>query len=121
MRALLPAYLAALLLIVVVPDGGTGTALNDVTVGCLRLDYILHALLFIPLVPLWRLGYPDVPLWFVFSAGIVIAATMEGIQHMLPYRAFNILDLAGNLVGVGLGGVSAAILSYKLMIEKVSE
>ena len=43
-------YLMAILLLVVVPLGGLNTTLNNTSVIYFRLDYLLHALMFFPLV-----------------------------------------------------------------------
>lgn len=35
---------------------------------------------------------------------IVLAVVTEVVQLAVPYRAFNLFDMAANLVGIGLGG-----------------
>ncbi len=54
-RKLLTLYLMALLVMVTVP---LGNALNDIFIFELRLDYLVHVLVFTPVVVLWRLGFP---------------------------------------------------------------
>ena len=110
-KKLLVLYLMALTLIVVIPLGGFNMVLNHTTVICFRLDNFLHALMFIPLVVLWRLSFPKHHLWIVLTGGIFLASAMEGLQYLLPYRACNINDLLGNGVGV-LGGIVMGSMKY---------
>lgn len=35
--------------------------------------------------------------------GLVVSAFSEGIQHVLPYRTFNVNDVIANVVGIILG------------------
>ncbi len=105
-------YLSTIVLIVSIPLGNFNMVLNHTTVICFRLDYLLHALMFIPLVVLWRLSFPKHHLWIVLAGGLVLASAMEGIQYLLPYRAWNINDLLGNGVGVLLGGVPMGSMKY---------
>ena len=88
--------------------GESDIAFSDIVViDLLRLDYLLHALVFIPLVPLWRLALPGHPWWLVIISGLLFAACCEGIHFLLPYRSYNINDLLGNMVGVILGAMAA--------------
>jgi glycopeptide antibiotics resistance protein len=41
--------------------------------------------------------------WLLF--GILFAVFVEGIQYILPYRAFNVNDLVANIIGVVIGGI----------------
>ena len=61
-------YLPTLFLMTAAPLGGLKTTLTHTTVIHLRLDYLLHALMFMPLAPLWRLGFPRHPLWLIILA-----------------------------------------------------
>ncbi len=106
-RYLFFAYLVVVIGISVIPIGNSGS-LDSVTVlDLLRLDYLLHALAFIPLVPLWRLCFPGHSWWLVITGGIILASCCEWIQFWLPYRSYNINDLAGNIAGVLLGFIVA--------------
>jgi len=89
-KKLLMSYLIAIFLMMVLPSGGSSTALNSITVISLRLDYLLHALLFLPVVILCRLSFPKYPLWLILSLSIFLATGLEGVQSLLPYRAYNI-------------------------------
>ena len=75
----------------------------------IRLDYLLHVLLFVPWIILinwrWREKSRIELLMIMLVAGLLLAAISEGVQFILPYRSFNIFDLLSNFVGVGIGGV----------------
>ena len=96
-------YLIVLILLVAAPLNGFNTALNNTTVIYLRPDYLMHALLFLPLALLWQLSFPGHRLWLVLIIGLFLAASLEGLQYLLPYRAWNVNDLMSNGVGVALG------------------
>jgi glycopeptide antibiotics resistance protein len=94
---LLTIYLLVILLLVTLPLN-TANELNDITILQLRGDYFFHILLFLP--------------WFFFSGiynikkiywvliGLLFAAGSEGLQYLLPWRAYNVNDLLANMLGV---------------------
>ncbi len=109
-KSFLAAYIAVVLFIHVMHFGNVA-AINKIEVLDVRLDYLLHALVFMPWGVLVWLGF-DINfrqatgktfLWIL--AGIVFASVAEYIQYYLPYRAFNINDVAGNVSGILLGSV----------------
>jgi glycopeptide antibiotics resistance protein len=85
------------------------TTLTHATVIHLRLDYLLHALMLAPLAPLWRLGFPRHPLRLIIPAGLALAVGLEGVQYLLPYRAWFVIDAIGNGVGVLLSPLFLAM------------
>jgi len=93
----------------------TKAALNRTYVLSLRLDYLLHALQFIPWMVLirWRWKEKKSVGFFLLAlgAGLALAAVSEVVQLVLPYRSFNSIDLLANCVGLVLGG----IISWKMM------
>jgi len=93
----------------------TKVALNRAWVLHVRLDHLLHALLFIPWMVLlhWRWKEKRSVGFFMLALGVgfLLAGISEGAQYMLPYRSFNIFDLMANCVGLVLGGV----ISWKMM------
>jgi glycopeptide antibiotics resistance protein len=89
--------------------------LSNIMVLELRLDYLIHGFLFIPLMVLWRLAYPRNPWWMILSACLVLAAGLEGIHFLLSYRSWNINDMIGNITGVFLG---AALSGWLQRITK---
>jgi glycopeptide antibiotics resistance protein len=102
-KGLLGLYLVFLVVMVVVPLGELNTTLSDTFVFELRLDYLVHALVFVPVVVLWKLGFPGQSLWKIAGVGMVLAVGLEGVQYLLPYRSWNVNDAVGNVVGVVLG------------------
>jgi glycopeptide antibiotics resistance protein len=108
-RHLLFFYFLAIVGISVIPLGSDPFLSSVTVINILRLDYLLHALLFVPLVSLWRFGLPGHSLWIVMTGGLFLAAFCELIQLWLPYRGYNINDLIGNMTGVLLG---ALVLSF---------
>lgn len=118
-RSLLYFYLFSVAVLVTVPTGGADVALDEIHVGgTLRLDYLLHALIFIPLVPLWRAGRPDHPWWLIIGAGMLFAVCSELLHMVLPYRGYNINDLFANVAGVMAGTGLALGLSAKFILKK---
>jgi glycopeptide antibiotics resistance protein len=95
------------------PINGTDSALNNNYLLNIRWDYLLHALIYIPLYPLMLLNKRNRtkskinPILFTLS--IIIAISLEAIQYIIPWRAFNVNDMVGNVVGVGVGMVTTKI------------
>ena len=96
------------------PSGGNGLGLSSTTFLFIRADYILHMLLFVPLMVLVRLyldqqrivgvtRFNHVLLWVL--GGSIFAGLVEAIQYLLPYRSFNPVDMIFNVLGVLLGAV----------------
>ena len=118
-RSLLYLYLFFVAVLVTVPIGGADVALDEIHVGgTLRLDYLLHALMFIPFVPLWRTGRPDHPWWLIIGGGLMFAAVCELLHMVLPYRGYNIYDLFANVAGVMAGTGLALGLSAKFIPKR---
>ena len=61
--------------------------------------YPLHALMFMPLAPPWRLGFPRHSLRRITPAGLTLAIGLEGVQYLLTYRAWNENDAIGDGAG----------------------
>jgi glycopeptide antibiotics resistance protein len=107
LRYIFLAYLLFLFLIAIVPLNSTSeTALVDVFLVNIRLDYMLHSLLFIPWAFLYLLNFNAAKLYdkcIMVGAGLLMAFATEGIQYFLAYRSYNINDLLANFLGVLLG------------------
>ncbi len=111
MKTLFVAYTLLLFLVSVLPINSSGAAINHTFVVSIRLDYLLHCIIFIPWVFLLQRNHPfnfrsnliKTLGWLVI--GVLFALTMEAVQYFLPYRAFNINDLLANGLGVVLGFV----------------
>jgi VanZ family protein len=113
-KALLVIYVTLVVLLSVVPFSTPGTAFNDIHVLSLRLDYLLHLLVFIPVVPLWLHSWPAHPAWLVVALGLGLAAAAEGIHYFVPYRSYNVNDLLGNIMGVLLGAALMLLINRLL-------
>lgn len=104
-------YSIFLILISVLPINSSGSSINHTFVVSIRLDYLLHCAIFIPWVfliqKITRLSFGRFPkkTFVLLVAGVLFAFTMEAIQYILPYRAFNINDLLANGLGILLGSV----------------
>lgn len=100
----------------VIPLNSTSaTAMNHLHL-VIRLDYLLHAILFLP----WALiciitfrpsGWREKLL--LIAAGLLTAFATEGVQYFLTYRSYNINDLLANFLGVILGSIILFIIPTK--------
>ncbi len=103
-------------MLAILPINGTNSMLNNNYLLNIRWDYLLHALVYIPLVPLIMLNNkpkttnPKQKILNlkqgtlnIILISLIFAFSLEGVQYFLSYRAFNINDLVANGVGVGLG------------------
>jgi len=108
-KILLYSYSALLILLAILPINGEGSAINHTFVVSVRLDYLIHFAVYIPLVFLaqmsFDLNFRNVPSktlkWLIF--GILFATANEAVQYFIPYRSYNINDLVSNFIGVLLG------------------
>ncbi len=108
-------YLAVLILLAVLPLNGTNSILNNNYLLNIRWDYLLHALVYIPLVPIARRSFSvggnikhrtwntKLGTLNIIILSLLFAFSLEGVQYFLSYRAFNMNDLVANGIGVGLG------------------
>ena len=111
------AYLLILLLGSVLPINSGSSVLNDSYTLHIRWDYLLHALIYIPLPVLLGLlvrrfgkSWPRI---LIILNSVLLSAFLELVQMVLPYRAFNINDLVANGAGVALGSFVVLILLHK--------
>jgi glycopeptide antibiotics resistance protein len=102
-------YLIATILLAVLPINRAGE-LNDITIIRVRGDYFLHALMLIP----WAIFRPSATFWrrTWLLWGLLFAAAIEGVQYLLPYRAFNINDLIANSIGILLGSLVLSLFLF---------
>ncbi len=101
-------YLLILVLGSVLPLNN-GTTLNNTYVVELRSDYLLHAIVLLPLPVLLTLRFRNsTSLWGrVILVGLLMVIFCEGVQMLIPYRTFNINDLFANGIGVLIGLIPA--------------
>jgi VanZ family protein len=101
-RKLFLLYLFALIALSTLPLNKGDSAINHIFIVYLRLDYLLHALIYIPFLFLAGKTF-RIHTLLLLLAGILLAFALEAIQCLLPYRAFNINDMLANGIGVVLG------------------
>lgn len=110
-RILFYTYTILLVLVAVLPLNSGDDALNNMYVVSIRMDYILHFVIFLPWVYLLRMvsnkTFKTAPYKTVMLIllGLLFSASTELVQYFLTYRAFNINDLIANGLGVVLGSV----------------
>ena len=96
-------YLALILLLVILPlNNQENLILNNTYLVEIRLDHLLHGILFIPWLFIGS-RLRGMPLPLAIIGGLLLALSAEGLQYFLPYRAFNINDMISNAIGVFLG------------------
>ncbi len=105
-------YLTVLVTLSVIPLGSVSEELIDVTVIRIRGDYLLHMLVYLPIISLMLISFPKKKLLMVVLA-LVLGVGLEYFQMLLPYRAFNINDLVANVGGVVLGGVIFRLMAQR--------
>ena len=99
-------WLILLLLFNVFPLNRDGQQLSGQKVFALRLDYLLHSLTFSSFAGIWLLGKRLGVRWFErnealkFSLIVFVAAIVfELLQMFTPWRTFNWVDMAYNVIG----------------------
>lgn len=111
-RILSPVYFVCLALLMWLPMGFV--PLDNFVFG-IRMDHLVHASVYIPCAFFlmdWVLNSSKylrkglLQLWLV---GVGVSILTEGVQYLLPYRAFDVNDLCANIIGVTLGW---AIIGY---------
>ena len=122
LRLLFSGYLLFLFLIAVLPLNNISSGiLNNVFIIRIRLDYLLHSLLFIPWIILYSVTFRPEKIsekLTMVIAGLLMAFATEGVQYFLTYRAYNINDLLANFLGVLLGSFALLINLKKIRIKK---
>jgi VanZ family protein len=97
-------YLLILVLGSVLPLNN-GTTLNNNYIVEIRSDYLIHALVLLPLPVLLGLSLRNrTRIWIrIILLGFLMVVFCEGVQLLIPYRTFNINDLFANGVGAIIG------------------
>jgi VanZ family protein len=112
----------------IIPLGPINTTLSDNFTLNIRWDYLLHALVYLPLpVLIWLFQKKGSFLLDQSSSGsgrfwlllvlfpLFIASLFEALQLIIPYRSFNINDLFANCMGVIIGFVLLPVLKKFIM------
>ena len=110
LRILFFLYCLMLILFSILPINGESSPLNDIYIVKIRVDYLLHTIIFLPFLSLAMLSLsnplsrkPTKKLLFLIITGLLFAIIIECIQLYLSYRSFNINDLIANSFGIILG------------------
>lgn len=111
-------YFPLLIVLMWAPMGVLGVPLDNFVFG-IRLDHLIHASIFIPCT-LYLMDFGPQPttgrrrigvsVWIV---AILIGITTETVQYLLPYRGFDINDLAANFLGVTIGWLALRLASRR--------
>ena len=101
----------------VLPINGTDSTLNNNYLLSIRWDYLIHALVYLPMFGLLRISN-NKGTWINFLTGLSLAVVLEGIQFLTPWRTFNINDLAANLFGVFFGFVLFLAFYHRIDLTK---
>ncbi|MBR3725334.1 MAG: VanZ family protein [Bacteroidales bacterium] len=103
-------YFVLLAVLMWAPLNGLGLPLNNYVFG-LRLDHLLHGLVFIPCA-FFLMDWLRRRQWTVLGVAILIGLITEFGQYLLPFRGFDVNDLIANFGGSFLGWL--AILPFML-------
>ncbi|MGV3632470.1 MAG: hypothetical protein ACO1O6_14780 [Bacteroidota bacterium] len=95
-------YLIVVVLLLVLPLGGTGIKLDAYFLG-IRTDHYIHALVFLPFMIFCRLIFGRTVFLIPFFVGIFFCSMCESLHYFLPYREFSMYDYFANLSGLVLG------------------
>ena len=102
------AYVLILVVLLVMPTDN-GIKLNAFVFG-IRTDHFIHASLFLPFLPYFRLKLISKVTFGMFAKyyllGVAFAIFCETLQLFVPYRSFDPSDIVANVVGVSLGGLA---------------
>jgi VanZ family protein len=110
-------YLLIVFFLTIAPLGNNLnlTVQNSYVIERLRLDHLLHGLMFIPFFGLFFRAISIESLikrfFLALFLSLGVAVIAELLQIFLPYRAFTFPDLQANLVGVFLGMILFGILN----------
>ncbi len=104
-------YLLFIILVNIIPLSNTEVpSLHKIYFLGIRVDLLLHVLIFIPLLPLWHLSRPRQNIWLLLLFSVMIAFAAEFIHYLLPYRSFDTGDMFANVIGVFPGFLGVWLL-----------
>lgn len=95
----------AIVVLSIVPYGDVGTGSAVFSIG---LDKICH---FLGFAGLLLLAFRSKPAfgpgrrWMMIGVLLLYGAALECIQHFIPYRSFNPMDMIANALGVVFGAL----------------
>jgi VanZ family protein len=80
--------------------------LNNNYIFSIRLDHVVHTIIFFIWMILFKLAYfrregaSEGKMLVFFGSGILLAVFAEVLQSIIPYRVFSMKDMIANLIGV---------------------
>ena len=112
MRWLTVLYILILFVGAIIPLGSREQSLNTTYTFHIRWDYLLHAIIYLPMPVLMGFSLREARLFWIRIIGYSLLFTVlfETIQLAVPYRAFNINDMLANGIGVIIGLVPAVLV-----------
>jgi VanZ family protein len=109
-------YLLVLVLLSILPINGTNSSLNNTYILDIRLDYFAHFIVLLPYFFLLNNRFKKFRnTLFVLSIAMIFASFTEAIQYLIPYRTFNINDLAANWIGILLSFMLFFVIGLKII------
>ena len=111
MKYVFTVYLLLLLAATFVPYGQALEHVGRINDLYFRVDYLVHALVFMALIPLWARALPGWKLWMIVVAALLLALAAEGVHYFLAYRSYNPCDMLANAAGVLMGTLLTRFLS----------
>lgn len=106
---LIISYFLAIMLLTLLPLNGNDSKINHIYIIEIRLDYLAHAILYLPMGLLARTFLQQHQLMqtkilLICALGsFIFASGMEFLQFYTTWRSFNINDLLANNLGVLFG------------------
>lgn len=117
-------YTIILILLALLPVNGSGSVINHTFVVSIRLDYLIHCIIYLPwmflLAKVTRVNFRFslLPSLIMIIVAFIFSIINEAVQYYLPYRAFNINDLLANVLGVAIGILFFLKLPQQLNTKK---
>jgi VanZ family protein len=114
------AYLTLLFILAVIPINGTSDILDNNYTFNIRWDYLVHALVYLPMFPLIKFRNFKTSklqnLKFLILS-LLIAISLECVQLLTPWRTFNVNDMLGNGIGVLVGIIIMIIFRNNIVLK----
>ena len=104
-------FIIILLLLSTLLINGTSSTLNNSYTLNIRWDYLVHALVYIPLIPLLSFNREKLRTKNIIILSLILAISLEAIQYLIPWRTSNVNDVFSNVLGVGIGFVLMKVVS----------
>jgi VanZ family protein len=99
-------FSAIVIIQIFLPVNSPENNLNSTYIFFIRLDHVVHTIVFIVWMILYKLAYfsksgaSGSKILLYLGSGILLAVFAEVLQSIIPYRAFSLKDMVANLLGV---------------------